>query len=97
MADDLSYREKIVFGTLDLVVTAGTTDSKAEGGIVDFPVAVDALLASIATIAVQSGNFPNPRDARMFADSCGKGINHMMREIAAMNLSSLMEPIGETN
>lgn len=97
MTDELNYREKIILGALDLVVTAGTTDSEAEGGIVDFPVAVEALLAAIATLAVQSGNYPNPRDGRLFAESCGKGLHHMMREIAAMNLASTMEPLAKPN
>jgi hypothetical protein len=93
----MNYREKIIHGALDLVVTSGTTDSETEGGIVDFPVAVDALLATIATLASQSGNYPNPRAARLFAESCGKGISQMMKQLEAREINWLMEPIGRPN
>jgi hypothetical protein len=96
MSNDLNYREKIIHGALDAVVAGGALPGE-EGGMVDFPAAVDALLAAIATLAVQSGNYPNPRGARLFAESCGKGLHQMMREIATQDVAWTMDPARPSN
>ena len=77
-----TYHEAVIHGVLDAVVSAGAKEGEA-GGMIDFPVAIDALLASIATLAVQSGNYSMPRDARLFAETCGKGLHQMMRGLMA--------------
>lgn len=89
-----NYRVKIIHAALSACVDApvGEVD-----GMVDFPEAVAALIAAIGTLAVQSGNFPQPRHARLFAEQFGKDLNLIMKQIAAQDIGWTLEPIGAAN
>lgn len=74
------YAQKVTHAVLTAVVMANPDETGA-GGFVDFPVAVDGMCAAIAVLAQQSRNFPNPRDARQFAEECGRAVAKVMKEM----------------
>lgn len=77
---EIDYFEKVMNAVLVAITTADSNTPKA--GIIDMPIAFDAVAAAIAILAVKSTNYPNPRDMRLLGEDIGKKVAMFMRRNA---------------
>jgi hypothetical protein len=69
---------------------------------VNFDITATALLSVIAELAVTADRYPTPRDTRLFAERCGKGVGQMIKTIrdaraAGSHSNIVLKPSGPLN